>query len=73
MVRIAVLDDYQNVALELADWSPLADQATLTVFNDHVSDPNRSLTGLHPSMRFVSCASELRFLAKSSRVCPNSS
>jgi hypothetical protein len=27
MTRIAILDDYQNVALELADWSPV------TVFN----------------------------------------
>jgi hypothetical protein len=24
MIRIAILDDYQNVALEMADWSPLA-------------------------------------------------
>jgi phosphoglycerate dehydrogenase-like enzyme len=38
MFRIAILDDYQNVALELADWSLLADRATLTVFNDHVSE-----------------------------------
>jgi phosphoglycerate dehydrogenase-like enzyme len=40
MVRIAILDDYQNVALELADWSSLAGRAALTVFNDHLSDPN---------------------------------
>ena len=24
MIRIAILDDYQNVSLEMADWSPLA-------------------------------------------------
>src|SRR6202051_1415183 len=36
--RIAILDDYQNVALELADWSPVTDRATVTVFNDHLSD-----------------------------------
>jgi phosphoglycerate dehydrogenase-like enzyme len=35
--RVAILDDYQNVALELADWSPLAGRAAITVFNDHVS------------------------------------
>jgi hypothetical protein len=23
MIRIAILDDYQNVSLEMADWSPL--------------------------------------------------
>jgi len=30
MIRIAVLDDYQNVALEMADWSPLAGRTEIT-------------------------------------------
>lgn len=38
-MKIAVLDDYQNAALKLADWSPVAGRAEITVFNDHVSDP----------------------------------
>ncbi|MEA3209440.1 MAG: hypothetical protein QOE70_2497 [Chthoniobacter sp.] len=38
MIRIAILDDYQNVALEMADWSPLARRAVITVFNDHLSN-----------------------------------
>ena len=38
MLRIAILDDYQNVALEMADWSPLAGRAEITVFNDHLSN-----------------------------------
>ena len=37
MIRIAVLDDYQNAALKMADWSPLAGRAMITVFNDHLS------------------------------------
>lgn len=37
MPRIAIFDDYQNVALELADWSPVTERATVTVFNDHLS------------------------------------
>ena len=37
MIRIAILDDYQNVSQEMADWSPLAGRAEITVFNDHVS------------------------------------
>jgi hypothetical protein len=36
--RIAVLDDYQHVALSLADWSVLDGRATVTVFNDHLAD-----------------------------------
>ena len=31
--RCAILDDYQNVALSMADWSPLKDQVEFTVFN----------------------------------------
>jgi phosphoglycerate dehydrogenase-like enzyme len=40
MLRIAILDDYQNVALQSADWSRLTGRATLTVFNDHLRDAN---------------------------------
>lgn len=36
--RVAVLDDYQNVALKLADWSPCADQIEITVFNRPIGD-----------------------------------
>ncbi len=37
-VTIAVLDDYQNVALRLADWSVLDGRAAVTVFDDHLAD-----------------------------------
>jgi len=37
MIHVAILDDYQNVSLKAADWSPLAGRAVVTVFNDHVS------------------------------------
>jgi phosphoglycerate dehydrogenase-like enzyme len=32
-LRCAILDDYQNVALQLADWSPLGDRIGVTVFD----------------------------------------
>ena len=38
MSRIAVLDDYQGVALDMADWSQVSAQAEVVVFNDHISD-----------------------------------
>jgi phosphoglycerate dehydrogenase-like enzyme len=41
MTRIAVLDDYQNVALTSADWSGLPKDAQITVFNDHIADNGR--------------------------------
>lgn len=40
-MRVAVLDDYQSVALSIADWSPLKGRAQVTVFKDHLSDEDR--------------------------------
>ncbi len=37
MVKIAILDDYQNVALRLADWSKLPAGAEITVFDDYLA------------------------------------
>jgi D-3-phosphoglycerate dehydrogenase len=34
--RCAILDDYQNVALKLADWSQLGGEVELKVFNEHL-------------------------------------
>jgi phosphoglycerate dehydrogenase-like enzyme len=48
MTRIAILDDYQNVALEMADWSPLAGRAVITVFNDHLSKVDEVVERLLP-------------------------
>jgi phosphoglycerate dehydrogenase-like enzyme len=38
LMKIAILDDYQGVALKMADWSRLRDRAQITVFNDNISD-----------------------------------
>jgi phosphoglycerate dehydrogenase-like enzyme len=46
--KIAVLDDYQNVALESADWSPLRDRADIAVFHDHIADPDAVIERLLP-------------------------
>jgi phosphoglycerate dehydrogenase-like enzyme len=46
--RIAVLDDYQHVALSLADWSVLDGRATVTVFDDHVADADAVVERLQP-------------------------
>ena len=41
MVRVAVLDDYQAVAMKMADWSLLPSEAEVQVFTDHLSDDNQ--------------------------------
>jgi phosphoglycerate dehydrogenase-like enzyme len=48
LVNVAILDDYQDVALSLADWSPLNGRATISVFNDHLADPNAVIERLKP-------------------------
>jgi phosphoglycerate dehydrogenase-like enzyme len=51
-VRIAVLDDYQGVAMETADWSAVTDHPTtpcsVDVFRDHVSEPDALVERLEP-------------------------
>ena len=46
--KIAVLDDYQNVALESADWSVLSGRADITVFQDHLDDTDAVIERLLP-------------------------
>jgi phosphoglycerate dehydrogenase-like enzyme len=46
--KIAVLDDYQNAALESADWSVLRDLADIVVFQDHLADPDALIERLLP-------------------------
>src|ERR1700732_2718912 len=46
--RIAILDDYQNAALESADWSVLRDRADILVFQDHLADPDALIERLLP-------------------------
>ena len=48
VARVAILDDYQNVSLEMADWSPLAGRAVITVFNDHLSKLDEIVERLLP-------------------------
>jgi phosphoglycerate dehydrogenase-like enzyme len=39
-MKVAILDDYQDVALKLADWSSVSQHAEISVFNDHIADPS---------------------------------
>jgi phosphoglycerate dehydrogenase-like enzyme len=40
LIKIAILDDYQNVALKMADWSALRSRASIEVFSDSISNPD---------------------------------
>ncbi|MBC7584972.1 MAG: D-2-hydroxyacid dehydrogenase family protein [Tardiphaga sp.] len=45
-LRCAILDDYQNVALKLADWGPLADRVETTVFDAPFASPDAAIVAL---------------------------
>jgi D-3-phosphoglycerate dehydrogenase len=45
-VRCAILDDYQNVALKLADWGNVKDRVEIKVFNDHLGGQDRVIAAL---------------------------
>jgi phosphoglycerate dehydrogenase-like enzyme len=47
-IKVAILDDYQGVALKLADWAVLKGKADITVFRDHLSDPAALVERLKP-------------------------
>jgi phosphoglycerate dehydrogenase-like enzyme len=46
--KIAVLDDYQNVALDSADWSAIRERADIAVFQNHLADPDAVIGRLLP-------------------------
>jgi phosphoglycerate dehydrogenase-like enzyme len=47
-VKIAVLDDYQQVAFKFADWSAITAKADVKIFNDHVVDEQSVVERLLP-------------------------
>jgi len=47
-VKIAVLDDYQNIALKMADWSSIPGNPEIRVFNDHISEEDSLVQRLFP-------------------------
>jgi phosphoglycerate dehydrogenase-like enzyme len=45
-VRCAILDDYQNVALKVADWSKLKGDVDIKVFNEHLGGSEKVIAAL---------------------------
>jgi phosphoglycerate dehydrogenase-like enzyme len=46
--RVAILDDYQGVALQVGDWASLGDAIDVTAFRDHVTDTDELVRRLEP-------------------------
>ncbi len=45
-LRCAILDDYQNVVLKVADWSKVKGDVAFTVFNEHLGGPDKVIAAL---------------------------
>src|SRR2546430_17243354 len=41
MARVALLDDYQNVAMRMADWKGLPADTEVVAFPDHIADQDK--------------------------------
>src|SRR3569623_2624794 len=46
MIRVAILDDYQNVAMSFADWSPIAKDADVKVFTEPFKSREETIKAL---------------------------
>ncbi len=60
-VRCAILDDYQNVVLKVADWSKVKGDVEIKVFNEHLGGPERSSRRSRASRSSSPCASAPAF------------
>ena len=59
--RLAILDDYQRVALTRADWSPLEGRANITVFDRHLGDEDAVVAALQEFDVLVAMRERTRF------------
>ena len=45
-IRCAILDDYQDVALKVADWGKVKDRVEIKVFQEHLGGPDKGIAAL---------------------------
>ena len=70
MMKLALLDDYHRVAMQMADWGRLADRVDVASFDSQIVDVDDPYAASPPSRRFWLCASGRRFRAPSSSASP---
>lgn len=68
---VAILDDYQKVALTYADWSQLPGKAKLTVFDEPFANEDAVVEALEPFDVVVAMRERTRFPAEVLRRLPN--
>lgn len=71
MFRVAILDDYQETALRLADWASLHPQAEIVAINSHISDRETLAKRLHDCDAIVAMRERTPFPAALFERLPN--
>ncbi|MBM3222818.1 MAG: D-2-hydroxyacid dehydrogenase family protein, partial [Candidatus Tectomicrobia bacterium] len=57
MTQIAILDDYQGVALDMADWSGVSATCQVQAFRDHLTEHDALVERLH-AFEIITCMRE---------------
>lgn len=70
-MRLAILDDYQGVALSLGPWERLAGKAEITVFRDHIHDEDALAERLLPFDAILAVRERTPFPASLLQRLPN--
>jgi phosphoglycerate dehydrogenase-like enzyme len=60
-LQVGVIDDYQDAAGEFGPWAELAGRAEVTIFTDHVTDPDALAERLAPFDVIVATRERTRF------------
>src|ERR1700761_2037329 len=71
IVKVAILDDYQNCALQMADWSVLPPNVEVTVFTDNEADFDRLIQRLMPFQVVCAMRERTRFDREAMEKLPN--
>ena len=71
MVRAAILDDYQNVAMQFADWSPIAKEVEIKVFNKPFADQGEAIKALQGFAIIVGMRERTPFPRKAIEALPD--
>jgi phosphoglycerate dehydrogenase-like enzyme len=70
-MRVAILDDYQQVALASTDWSAVRELAEITVFTEHIARTEALVRVLEPFNVVVAMRERTAFDAERLRRLPN--
>jgi D-3-phosphoglycerate dehydrogenase len=70
-LRCAILDDYLNLALTIADWSKVSDRVDVTVFNEPFASAEAAASALQDFEIICAMRERRRFRRTLFAACPN--